>query len=286
MPARVVLVEERAREIGRLLSGSLDAVLRLEEGDPQLHAVARVAEARGAGVAAATSSLVALVSYRLTMRGEEWWDCYSRYFTSQPPPGNALEAGRLVAGFLDSCRGSLVQREAKKRRVERASRLAADVVDRLLREPWEVLDSASWLITGYARALGQKPWRKTIVFSAKMAYYSARAGLGERVPAPRDAPIPVDVRVSCITYTSRMVEAPGYRAILSNPIPAIQAWNIVSEESGIPPLNLDSLAWLTGWLPRDLGWAEALERLTRLFQEYFGDRGVRLAKLLFSRPCR
>ncbi len=279
-----VVVEEAVR-LGRALRGGLPAVLALEEGDPQLAAVARVVESHGAGPAAVTAALTALASYRLAMRGEDWWRCYAEYHSARPPPRDPGEAARLVQGFLNSCPGAAIQREAKARRVARAAEGARAALSRLMKEPHAILESSRWLTEALARALRQEPWRKTIAFAVKMAYYAVRAEAG-RVPGPGDAVIPVDVRVSCLTYSSMIVDAPGYRVLLREPEKVIEAWGIVSHESRVPMIHLDSLAWLAGWAPRDLPLGEAREAIRRLLDPHMPGRAETLAALLARRPCR
>ena len=279
------VVEERARELAGALEGFLEGILSLEETDPQLHAVARVAGAHGPGYASVTSVLVALVSYRLAMRGEEWWTCYGEFFSTRPAAGDPLEAAARVREFLAHCPGAAAQREARARRVERAARGARGLLARLMEEPTLILDSARPLLEALSKALGQEPYRKTIAFAAKMAYYAARTVAG-RVPAPGDAPIPVDLRVSCVTVSSGLVEPPvDYRLLLRRPRLVVDAWGLVSSLSGVPALNLDSLLWLVGWAPRDLPLEEARRVIRERLEPHLPGRARVIALQLARRPC-
>jgi len=57
--------------------------------------------------------------------------------------------------------------------------------------------------------------------------------------------VPIDRRIAFLTASSKLVEVDCIDAILSKyRREALRAWSIVSEESGIPLLNLDSLLWL------------------------------------------
>lgn len=283
---RASLREDAAKRLGELIArAGLKAILALEERDPQLLAVRRVAEAAGTGTAAVTASLVALASYRLAMRGEEWWSCYGDYFSSKTP-GFLEEAFELTLSFIDECRGAAIQRDAKRRRVEEAYRGARGALAALYKSPWRVLDSGSWLLDAYARALMQEPWRKTLAFSVKMAYYAARSLSRDPPPAPWDVPIPVDLRVSCVTYTSGLVEAQSWSEIFKYPKVAVKAWRIVAEWSRVPPLNIDSLLWMIGSIPRGGDLSAVWEAATRRLQPVLGEYAGVLVRGLLARPCR
>ncbi len=270
---------DRLEVIAGILRGiGLEGILDLEEEDPQFHAVKRVASALGAGNAGVAAVLNAIVSYRLAMRGEDWWECWSEWHSSRSIGCDSIEClAASEIGFLRDCRGSVIQRSAKIRRVGRAASNARSVLEKLRVEPGLVLSSGRWLVEGLARALRAKPWSKTIVFAAKMAYYAARIESPGR-PAPRDVEIPVDVRVACFLYSTGIVEAPSYRSLVSQPRIAQEAVRLLAEETGIPPLNLDTLFWLSGWAPRDLELGEANRVFSRL-------SGGKSSERVFVRKC-
>ena len=264
--------------IGFLERVGLERVLELEERDPQYLAVGRVSQTHGVGGASVLAALNALVSYRLAMRGEEWWACWSRLVSGRRcSPCSIGCLCSVEKSFLEECRGSIVQREAKIRRVLRVCSGARSLLGDLCRRPLRVFESGGWLVEGLARVLRAKSTSKTIVFAAKMAYYAARQEWGRR-PAPWDVEVPVDVRVACFLYSTGVVEASGYRDLVRAPRTAQEAVRTIAEETGIPPLNLDTVFWLSGWMPRDLDLAEAEERLSELL-------GIR-AEGVFVKSCR
>lgn len=259
-------------------------VLCLEEEDPQYWAVRRVSEVHGPGLAAVLSVLNALVSYRLTMRGEDWWSCWAEHMERARIDG-VEGAVRAMILFLDKCRGAAVQREAKKMRVLRAGRGARSALEKLLASPESVLDSASWLVDALSRALRSRPQSKTIVFAAKMAYYAARTS-GPRRLGPWDVDIPVDVRVACFLYSTGLAVARSYRDLVSRPEQAQEAVRRLSRSAGIPPINLDTIFWRTGWIPRDLGpdrWEEAVRRV---LGRCASPRAAKALAASFRAPCR
>ncbi len=275
---------ERARRLARVISlVGLDKILLLEETDPQLHAVTRVASVNGRGVASYTSALVALVSYRLSGTGEEWWTCYGEHFSTPLPPDPGALVERVL-GFLDECSHARVQREAKKRRIMRAYQGAGNTLTRLLRDPDSVLPSVSWLLNELAKALRSEPWKKTIAFAGKMAYYSARTT--QRIPAPWDSIVPVDLRIACLTYTSQLVRAHSREEIMRDPRPAIGAWSWIGRQAGVPPYNLDSLLWLAGNPSRFPRIEEARRYIASRLRGVLGGLGDLLASELVRVPCK
>ncbi len=246
-------VEAVASALERVGAG---VVVALEELDPQYWAARRVSEALGPGPAAVALALAAVTAYRLAMTGEEYWECFAdhaaRWASWHGPPRTPTEAAAMVSSFLRSCPGARVQREAKERRVARAAQGAQRALAELAeaRGPRDLAVLAGRLRRALASALGQPDTAKTIVFAVKMAYYALRPpGLGD--PVDIDVEMPVDVRVACASYASGMVEARGYREIVSTPAPAQEAWRAASKLSRIPLVHLDALAWLSGARIRD-----------------------------------
>ncbi len=250
-PERESALSELFSEIG------LGRVMRVEEElDPQLACAADVARRWGAGPGALCAMLTALVSYRLAMRGEEWWRCYRDFFAERPCPPDPRGAASAVGDFLRSCRGGILSRDAKLRRLGRV--LSAEpALRRLVDSPADaILAGYRGLLSAVAGALGQDWEDKTVVFSLKMAYYACRGTSCPGSALPAEVPIPVDVRVSCASYSSGLVDVPPgadpVGAIMSSPRVAQRAWSAISASSGVPPLHIDTVIWTVGWAPREL----------------------------------
>ncbi len=82
-----------------------------------------------------------------------------------------------------------------------------------------------------AEALGSPKTAKTVVFAVKMFGYAGRIAFGgEFVPYPMEIDIPEDVRIKA--YTERITNEPP-----------VSFWRRVAEETGIPPLHIDSILW-------------------------------------------
>ncbi len=275
-------VERVADVLGRV---GVEGVLLLEEKvDPQYAYVAKVAEELGPGRAAVAALLVALASYRLAMRAEEWWKCFSIMVPSLSGPG-VDGVYRGVIRFLEECQGSVIGREGKIKRVSRAWAGARRMLEQLASQPRLVVEQPRKVAEALRIALGEKGYTKTVTFAVKMAYYAVRPLVG-RVPLARGIPIPVDVRVACSSFSSMMVDGPGYRGLVSNPDPARRAWGRVADLTGIPELHLDTVAWLAGWAPRDLDLEEARIAVYSTLSPVIGEDLARsLAMELCRRKC-
>ncbi len=219
----------------------------IESGDPQYKAVARVASVYGPpGVALVVGN--ALVSYRLSLPGEVYWEEFAAYLESRRPRLQPEKAAEIVVEFIRSSRGNRMVLEQKIARLRRAAPALAELV----RSPLAYTDLTS-LVALIRRSLQVRGDEKTVVFAAKMAYYFYRA-LGLNVKGREEVPLPIDRRMALLTSTSRMVEAPPEEIMTSLRREALKAWHSVSKASGIPMLNLDALVWLP---------ARGIERLLR-----------------------
>ena len=278
--ARVRAVGEALRRLG------LDGVLELEEvGDPQLSALRRLAAAVGRGAAAAYALAVALVSYRLAMRGEDWWRCAADWLSSVPPsrPEDVVDN---VVRFLEECRGAALGRDQKIGRLKKLRVRGLAILRELMEDPDAVTRDADGLLERLSKAMDEPAGRKTVTFAIKMAYYASRPP-GSRVPLRHGVPLPVDVRVACVTASSGIASSVrDYREIVRSPRPAQEAWAAVSRLSGIPTPHIDSVLWLTGWAPRDLGQERAREAIRGLLARVTdGATAELVARELTYRPC-
>jgi DNA-(apurinic or apyrimidinic site) lyase len=280
--------ERRAHLIGGVLGRiGFKPIHLIELEDPQYQAMARLEEELGPGLAMAAAVLAALVSYRLPVRGEEWWTRLSNELARKRPPSLAALAS-VLKDLLASWRVPLWRQKIS--RIERAlASPARSVLEKLMlapeRFPWE----ADKLYKSLARGLRQRAGAKTIAFSIKMAYYVYKAHqrldkpfLGVRIP------MPVDSRVACLTLASRLCDAREPRILVSRPQPAQRVWDIVADQSGIPALHLDALAWRLGWIPRDHPTIEkARSEAFRMLSAYMeGEQARKLSFILIERLCQ
>ncbi|NJE09952.1 N-glycosylase/DNA lyase [Thermococcus sp. MAR1] len=166
-----------------------------------------------------------IVSYQLTAKGERWWWEFSEHFSENPPVGSIAEA---YSSFLPNSRTNRRLVAGKVRRLERLEPFLDSLSLRDLRDYY--FNGMECLRDGLAKGLGSKRSAKTIVFAVKMFGYAGRIAFGEFVPYPMAIEIPDDVRINA--YTKRFTNEPP-----------VSFWNKIAEETGIPPLHIDSILW-------------------------------------------
>ncbi len=232
------VVWERVHEVGRVLARvPRDAIVFVETSDPQYAAVGHLYRRHGLQAVALVVAN-ALVSYRLSLPGEKYWQEFADFFASTETPTTVEMLVAEIRRFLYSSRGNRLVREQKLARL----RKAAPVLERLLESPEEYTD-LRLLVRSLASVLRARGEEKTIVFAAKMArYLYMHAGLETR--GGEEIPVPIDRRMALLTSSSGMVAA-RVQAIMSRLRgDALRAWMTVARESGIPSISLDALVWL------------------------------------------
>ncbi len=276
--ARVSRIAEAVRKVG------MDAVRAIEENDPQYKALRRLVEGLGdpclAGFLAVAN---ALVSYRLSLPGEEYWEEFSE-------AALRYRWGMGIQGFFeDFLRSSKANRLGVEAKLRRIRRLLGTINPEKICGMCGDLEGLRTLI---ARALGSKPGSKTIVFAVKMYYYICRI-TGDEPRIPMGIEIPVDSRIALLAATSGIIVDGGWRSIWrrlyrEEPGLAARAWGMVAQAAGVPPLNLDALLWLPARAAREAGYRreEAVRRAYQYLSSYAG-RGdkalLMLCRELFAR---
>lgn len=228
----------------------LDKIMLLEEMDPQYSALKTIRDSLGCRQAYLIAVANALVSYRLSGYGEDYWMETAEYFTRKKHVSNLREA------FMEFLLGSKYNRLLVDKKLERLEKLfASKTFSQLRSNPSSYCRDLYSLCRELARIYGQDTTAKTIVFAVKMYSYVCR--LCEGVPAvDYRIDIPVDKRVVEFTVLSHLV-TPGYTKTTSCSIKKIvdellsrqrkivvKVWRLVSKETGIPPLQLDTVIWL------------------------------------------
>ena len=280
------IVEERILKLSQAIKDlGLEAILKMEEDDPQYLSIAKLRKSVGPGNALILSMLTALVSYRLAMKGERWWACFSEYLSSKSfgKPSDILEN---LLKFLDYCEGARVQRNAKKRRILKVWKGCQSFINELLVKPKLFIERYKDFLYCESKSLSQKPNMKTLVFSIKMGYYALRPEILPRTNQI-EIDIPVDTRVACITYSSGIVEAKDFRSILKKPDDAINAWRKISFNSGMPLINLDVLLWRIGDIPKNRGLVVARRNIYLFLRKYIEDKKAQKISIeLTVKECR
>lgn len=159
----------------------------------------------------------ALLSYQLHMKGEEYWENFSLYFSKDKDIEDFED-------FLKTYNKRLIN--AKLKRLEKINSYLKDK---------KVLYSCSNLplfINDLALYLNQKKDAKTLVFTAKMLLYGCRIINNSPITAPYETFIPIDSRLKKISDKREF-------------------WEKLSKKTNIPLLHIDSLFWITMGLNKE-----------------------------------
>ncbi len=240
--ALVILNKDRVRQLSQRLrrlkmAGCISGFVRM---DPQFQAISLLSRAKGGDMALLLTVSNALISYRLSLRGEEYWMEFARWFSR-------VRSDDILRSFEEFLRVSRGNRLLRAQKIGRLRRLSSSGFFKI-RNPLSQYRDLGLLWRDLQRALNARPGSKTIVFAVKMAYYVyLTAGLDPTVP--KDLPIPVDLRIASISLTSGLVRVEGddpINALISNPTVPQRGWAEVSESSGIPTPILDTILWVLG----------------------------------------
>lgn len=241
-------VEVLSELIGKL---GLETIYFIEEKDKQLEAMRNLYAKTGhVGYVCLLAVSNALISYKLSVKGEEYWLTFSKELSKTKPSLNyALEN---IVRFLRKHRLNVINLEQKINRLRRL--YSSNIVHKIFNNPEAYARNIVKLWKDISEALHTDPKSKTIVFSIKMFYYAYYASTDIRIRLPMEIPIPVDFRVSIISLTSGLLQfkrsmmfSDKVKLLLSKYGDAVrEAWNEVSERANVPPLNLDALIWVFG----------------------------------------
>lgn len=239
-----------AEELVELLRRvGLSRILAIEKRDPQYLAVCRVCENRGTDETARLVMLNALISYRLTGKGEEHWMYFADFFSTR----RNIDICKEFFEYISKSPYLILNRNARMSRVRKACGIKPDIDD--LIKTWNKL----------ALTLDVDPNSKTVVFALKMLNYVYMCCRGVDRPVPFEIPIPVDYRVARMTSCLGLIAmAPEeamrrYREIQT-------VWRRIAEASGIPPLHIDTLLWLAA---RAVLYSDTENEVPRELVEFF-----------------
>lgn len=153
--------------------------------------------------------LNAINSFKLKMKGEEYWETFSNYFSTK----KNIE---YFPEFLEKYNNIFL-----KIKLERFKK----VKDWL--ENVNVFDftNLEYFVTEISKILSQRKYDKTIVFSAKMLNYAFRI-IGRKTSSIEKIFIPIDFRIGKISRN-------------------INFWKRIYEKTKIPLIFIDSLIWVT-----------------------------------------
>ena len=213
-------------EVKRALSILSKYVDEIEQKDPQYLWISKVAEKHGIKALPVVVGN-ALVSYRLSGTGEQYWEEFGRFFLSHEP---------TIENLIKFIRLSKYNKAMKEQKVKRIERVKA-VLERLDKRHSDL----NLLREELKRALNAKGTEKTLVFALKMAYYLFKA-LG--LPVKGDVELPIDSRIATVTCASELLDASVEEIMGKKRDEAIRIWRELANEVGLKSLHLDALLWL------------------------------------------
>ena len=240
-----LLNRERIYPIAKTIAKNLDFIDLLEERDFQYAAVKKILLLTNDLIDAAYVIVgTASVSYMLSMKGEKHWLLLVDY--AKKMPGHSATA--ILWKFVEESPSLTRFRSNKLKRIRKLQENYS-----IFRQEFDtfVKDFNSlrkYLASTYRAGVDDK----TIVFAVKMFYYVLKAyNIKTRIPF--DIPIPVDHRISLVSLTSGLIEAPvedysKYANVLRTKYSKLvrSAWGEVSRQSQIPALRIDSPLWIIG----------------------------------------
>jgi DNA-(apurinic or apyrimidinic site) lyase len=252
----MLLVEvssNRIRELAKHLRPYRDVIVNLYRRDPQYSAVESLLKTRGCSEGFVLALVNALVSYQLSMPGEQYWLEFAEYF-SENRNLNYYEAFR---DFLSTRSPRLL--EQKLRRIR--SILGSGLLEELQENPAKYCQSIVKLVEKLAETLKASPQSKTLLFAGKIyGYICNLCGLR---PNYSGLSIPVDYRNSLLALVSCIITVRGEQVTAENIFTYARkiqthysklvqrAWEELCRELEVPCVHLDTLTWLiTGIITR------------------------------------
>lgn len=215
----------------------------IEHRDPQMLSLRKLCRKYAPGKIAALAGVNALISYMLNCTGEDYWREFSEHVSKlNVKIENIKDVVKIVEDFLANSSCNKLYRDAKKRRLRKL--LTTPITNRILDENYFIENPGNYWRT-IARAIGSNPSSKTVVFSVKMYYYGLEACRSIELTLPMNIPIPVDRRITQITFYSGLVESNDINRLFRKPRIVRRTWSLVGELSRIPPIHFDAALWLS-----------------------------------------
>lgn len=234
----------RIQRLGLALRDMYIAIDKLVDADPQYRAVVGLCERVYPETAVLFTIGNALVSYRLVLRGEDYWSIFTKELVKTI---NNVPFHGFFKDFLS--RYNRVGLNGKLSRIMRFSR--SKIFRMLMKSPTGYCGLLKELNKELALAVNSDEKAKTVVFATKMYYYICRA-YGADLSIDYLLPMPVDTRNAELSLKIGVITGchGGIRKCVQDLISrkhrglVIEAWNMVSLISGVPVLLIDTFTWL------------------------------------------
>ena len=194
---------------------SLSDIRKIEERDRQFQALKRLySKLNDKELFFRLVLINALLSYQLQMKGEDYWEAFSDFFSEKP---SVLYFREFLAKFNKRFLSS------KLKRLERATGCVNGIFRRYALSDFAA--DLKVLVKELAKCMGQKETSKTIVFSAKMFLYAYRIAFGREPQGLEGIDVPLDSRL---------------KKLFSD----LKVWREISARLNVPPVHLDALVWV------------------------------------------
>lgn len=221
----------------------INGVKIFEDIDPQYQSISDT-------VAKCTKELIdvafyinALNTYKLKMKGEDYWRKYADFIVKHCNELlNYNQLIELVKKFTYIYNNYAY--DYKLRRLQKI-KVCNKLIDLIKDKKYLELARET------AKCLNTSMVLKTIVFAVKIAYYVHKAQ-GYRYLLPFELPIPVDIRVTYISYMSGLLRADKeinkqlINKTYRNTNIIRYVWSKIAGLSQIPALHIDSVIWYFG----------------------------------------
>ena len=207
---------KRVDELYQKLSGlTVEDAVRVEEQDRQFKALQRLYEKiKNPELFLKLTVINALLSYQLQMKGEDYWEKFSEFFSEKPEVDAFPE-------FLEKFNRRFLN--AKLKRFEKVRKCVESLFKKRTVE--EIGKNLKILVEELSACLNQRKDAKTVVFAAKMFMYGYRIVFGKDPEGLEEIEIPLDSRLKKL-------------------LPTVKEWRELSDRLGIPPIHLDALVWV------------------------------------------
>ncbi|MCS7128549.1 MAG: N-glycosylase/DNA lyase [Sulfolobales archaeon] len=229
----------------------------------------------------------ALISYRLSGFGEDYWAEVASFFSERRISG-VSELIEEYKYFLENfSKYNRIGVKFKEARLEKF--LRSSIALKLCENPCIYAANQGGLVKELSYVMKQDVIDKTIAFAGKMYYYAASIICPSASPDP-GVPMPIDGRVAYVSLISGLVKPikdnvplVRHRALILGKYKevAVNAWRRVSEISHVPCIIIDTVVWL---LVRTLKSSHSLSRamsmLKRAIDEETAFKLVKVAEVL------
>lgn len=269
--------EEKAIEIALALrdlfiSANFNEIMEL---DAQYRAIRSLySSTRNKWLTALVAISNALISYKLSGFGEEYWVEVASFFSRRRIDGVSKLIEEYKYFLENFSKYNRIGIKVKEARLEKF--LRSNVAAELYKNPCIYAVNQGSLVKKLAHLMKQNAVDKTMAFAGKMYYYAASIICPNASP-DSGVPMPIDGRIAYVTLISGLVkpinnDAPlvKHKALILGKYKgvAVDAWRRISEISRVPCIIIDTVVWL---LVRTFKNSRSLSEAASMLREAVGE---------------